>query len=84
LDLEQIQAERLDLGQHAVQCRPVQQAGEHGVGAVMLPRQRREGRQHGGAEVPVDPGAGSMTLMITGGQVTPGQRDRVTPRGVRV
>jgi len=41
LDLEQVQAERLDLGQHAIQCRPVQQAGEHGVHAVMLRRQRR-------------------------------------------
>ena len=28
MDLEQIQAERLDLGQHAIQCRLVQQAGE--------------------------------------------------------
>jgi len=35
LDLEQVQAERLDLGQYAIQCRPVQQAGEHGVRAVM-------------------------------------------------
>ena len=42
MDLEQIEAERLDLGQHAVQCGPVQQTGEHGVRAMMLRRQRRE------------------------------------------
>ena len=35
-DLEEVQAERLDLGQHAVQRGPVQQAGEHGVRAVLL------------------------------------------------
>jgi hypothetical protein len=35
-NLEQVQAERLDIGQHAVQCRPVQQAGEYGVRAVMV------------------------------------------------
>jgi hypothetical protein len=33
-DLEQVQAERLDLGQYAVQRGPVQQPGEHGVRAV--------------------------------------------------
>jgi hypothetical protein len=33
-DLEQVQAERLDLGQYAVQRGLVQQPGEHGVRAV--------------------------------------------------
>jgi hypothetical protein len=27
-DLEEVQAERIDLGQYAVQCRPVQEPGE--------------------------------------------------------
>jgi hypothetical protein len=36
-ELEQVQAERLDLGQHAVQPGPVQQAGEHGVRAALFP-----------------------------------------------
>jgi hypothetical protein len=35
-DLEQVEAEGLDLGQDAVECRPVQEAGEHGVWAVLL------------------------------------------------
>jgi deazaflavin-dependent oxidoreductase (nitroreductase family) len=52
--LDQVQAERLDLSQHAVQGRPVQQAGEHGVGALPLRQHRRERRQHGGAEVAVE------------------------------
>jgi hypothetical protein len=30
-DFEQVQAERLDFGQHAVQCRLVRRAGEHGA-----------------------------------------------------
>jgi len=30
-DLEQVQAERLDLGQYAAQRGPVQEPGEHGV-----------------------------------------------------
>jgi len=33
-DLEHVQAEPLDLCEHAVECRPVQQPGEHGVRAV--------------------------------------------------
>jgi hypothetical protein len=41
-DLKQVEAERLDLGQHAEQRRPVQEAGEHGVGALPLRHQRWE------------------------------------------
>src|SRR5260370_3544237 len=33
--LQQFEAERLDPGQHSVPCRPVQEAGEHGVGAMV-------------------------------------------------
>src|SRR6266851_7333743 len=38
--------------QHAVQCRPVQQAGEHGVRAVVLRRQRREPPTAGASSCP--------------------------------
>ena len=54
-DLRKVEAERFDLSQHSVERRPVQEAGEHGVGAVVLRHQRRERRQHRGAEVAVDP-----------------------------
>jgi hypothetical protein len=61
-------------------------AGEHGVRAVVLRRQRRERRQHGGAQVPVDPdqvrdGRRVHDVMVTGGQVTAPHRDRVTGWG---
>src|SRR5262249_11555407 len=67
----------------AVQGGPVQQAGEHGVRAVVLRGQRRERGQHGGAEVPGDPDrvltrCRVHDAMITGGQVTPDHRDPVT------
>ena len=54
-DLEEVEAERLDLSQDAVECRPVQEASEHGVGAAPLRRQGWERKQHRGAEMAVDP-----------------------------
>ena len=54
-DLDQVEAERVDLNQHAVECRPIQEAGEHSVGAVPLRHQRWERGQHRGAEVAVGP-----------------------------
>jgi hypothetical protein len=54
-DLDEIEAERLDLRQLAVECRPVQEAGDRGVGAEVLRHQRRERRKHRGAEVAADP-----------------------------
>src|SRR3954447_15291117 len=48
-------AEGLDLGQHAVQRRPVQLAGEYGVRASTLRGHRGERGQNRSAEVPVDP-----------------------------
>ena len=52
-DLEQVQAERLDLGQHAVQRGTVQQPGEHGMRAVMVrgpsPRGRAQSQESGDA-----------------------------------
>ena len=44
VEFEQVEAEGVDLGQDAVECRPVQQAGEDGVGAVVLCAQGGEGR----------------------------------------
>jgi hypothetical protein len=66
-DLEELEAERLDLSQHAVQGRLVQEPGEHGFRVVQMRRQPRERGQHRGAEVAVDPdrvpdGCGRMKL----------------------
>jgi hypothetical protein len=87
-DLDQVQAERLDLGQHAVQRRPVQQAGQHGVGAAGLWYQRRERRQQRGPEVAADldhvPGGRWVhEAMVGSRQVNPHHQDQVTvlPRG---
>jgi hypothetical protein len=82
-DLDQVQAERLDLGQHAIQGGPVQQAGKHGVGAVPPRHQRRERRQNRGTKVAVDPdripdGRWVHDAMVKGWQVTPPHRDQVT------
>jgi hypothetical protein len=71
-DLDKVEAERLDLGQHAVQRRGVQLAGEHGVRAVMPRCQRRERGQHRRAEVPADPnpvrgGCRVHAAMVAGG-----------------
>src|SRR6266516_517510 len=54
-DLDEVEAERLDLGQYAVERRPVQQAREHGVGAAPQRHQRGERGQHRRAQVAVDP-----------------------------
>src|SRR5690348_1067192 len=82
-ELEQVQAERLDLGDDTVQGRLVQEPGEHGVGVVVLRDQGWERGQQGGAEVPVDPDhvAGGYRVhaaMVEGGQVTPHHHDPVT------
>ena len=82
-DLEEVEAERLDLSQYAVQCRPIQEAGEDGLCAVPLRHHRRERGQHRGAEVPVDPdrvqgGCWVHAAMVTGGLVNPHRRDLVT------
>jgi hypothetical protein len=53
-DLDKIEAERFDFGQHAVKRRPVEKAGEDGVGALVLRRQRRERGEHRGTEAAVD------------------------------
>src|ERR1700730_2971445 len=82
-ELEQVQAERLDLGQDAVQCRPVQEPGEHGVRAVAMAGQCRGPGRHGGAEVAVatDQVAGGRqahAVMVEGGPLTPHPQDPAT------
>ena len=82
-DLDEVEPERLDLGQYAVECRPAQQAGEHGVGAVVLRHQRWERKEHRGAEVAVDPdhiqdGRWVHEAMVEGWQVNPHHQDQVS------
>jgi LuxR family transcriptional regulator, maltose regulon positive regulatory protein len=81
-DLEQVQAECVDLGQHPVQRRAVQQPGEHGFRALPLRHHGGERGQHHGAEVSVDPdrvqgGSRVHAAMVGGGQVNPHHRDLV-------
>jgi len=83
-DLEQVQAERVDLGEHAVQGRPVQQSGEHRVRAVPPLLHRREREQHHRAKVPVDPDPVQRwcrvhEAMVWHRQVSPHRRNPVTP-----
>ena len=90
-DLDQVEAERVDLSQHAVECRPIQQAGEYSVGAMPLRYQRRERRQQRGVEVAVDldriPGGSCVHQAMVGRwQVNRHHQDLVTtvlPRGAR-
>jgi hypothetical protein len=54
-DLDEVEAERFDLSNDAVERRSIQETGEHGVGAVVLRHQRWERGQHRHTEVTVDP-----------------------------
>ena len=72
-----------DLRGYAAQLGLVQEAGEHGLRAVVVRRQGRERGQHGGAEVPVDPdhvqgGCRVHAAMVPGWQVSPHHQDPVT------
>jgi len=82
-DLDQVQAKRVDLGKYAVQCRPVQQPGEHCFRTLPLRGHRRERGQHRRTEVPVDPdrvqgGCRVHEAMVERRQVSPHRRDQVT------
>ena len=82
-DLDEVEAERLDLGQYAVQCRAIQEAGEHSVRAVLPRYQRRERGQHRGAEVAADPdrvpdGCWVHEAMVGRWLVNPHHQDLVT------
>ena len=82
-DLDEVKAERLDLGQDAVECRPVQRAGEHGVCAGVPRHQRWERRKHRSAEVAVDPDRVQgrcwvHEAMVECGQVSPHHQNQVS------
>jgi hypothetical protein len=85
-DFEEVKAEGLDLGEDAVKRRSVgKQAGEHGIGALLLRRERRERRQQGRAEVAIDPdlvqdGVITHEPMVRGPQVKRRHRNPVTVR----
>ena len=50
-DLDQLEAERFDLGNAAEQRRPIRKhTGEHGLAALQLSHQRGKGRQSGGSK----------------------------------
>jgi hypothetical protein len=56
VDLQEFKAEGLELGEDAVErCGIRQQAGKHGLGALLMGYERRERRQQGGTEVAADP-----------------------------
>jgi hypothetical protein len=82
-DLDEVEAERVDLSQYAVECRSIQAAGEHSVGTVLLWRQRWEREEHRGAEVAADAdriqgGRLVHDAMVAGRQVNPHHQDLVT------
>jgi len=82
-DLDEVEAERFDLSQDAVERRPIQEAGEHGMCAMPLRHQRRESRQDRGAEVAVYPdrvpdGCWVHEAMVERWQVNPHHQDQVT------
>ena len=83
MDLDEVESERLDVGQYAVERRLIQEAGEYGLGALPLRSHSGERRQHRGAEVAVDPdrvlrGRGVHDAMLIGGQVNLHHQDLVT------
>jgi hypothetical protein len=82
-DLQEIEAEGLDLAEDAVERSGVrQQAGEYSFGALLLGHECRERRQQGGAEVAVDPElvqdrTVTHASMIGSGQVSRRRRNPV-------
>src|SRR5438105_10536371 len=53
-ELDEVQPERLDLGQHTVECRPIQKPGEQRVSTLQLRHHAWECRQRRRAEIAVD------------------------------
>jgi hypothetical protein len=81
-DLEQVQAERLHLSQHAKQCRLIDETSQFGVVAVLPRHHRRERGQCCGTEVTLDPdriqGSGRIhRAMVEGWHVKPHRQDQV-------
>ena len=53
-ELDEVQPERLDLGQYTVECRPIQKPGEQRVSTFQLRNHVWECRQRRRAEIAVD------------------------------
>ncbi len=53
-ELDEVQSERLDLGQYTIECRPIQQPGEQRVSTFQLRNHVWECRQRRRAEIAVD------------------------------
>src|ERR1700716_3414187 len=53
-ELDEVQSERLDLGQYTVECRPIQQPSEQRVSTFQLRNHVWECRQRRRAEIAVD------------------------------
>src|SRR5207344_1152242 len=85
-DLEQVEAERFDLGQDAVEPGLVQHAGQDGLWTPLLPCHRRKRGQQRGAEMAVDPdhvrgGCRAHAPIVQRDQVSRHRRDLVTRLG---
>src|SRR6478735_9693056 len=85
-DLEQVEAERFDLGQDAVEPGLVQHAGQDRLQTPLLPCHRRKRGQQRSAEMAVDPdhvrgGCRAHAPIVPRGQVSRHRRDLVTRLG---
>ena len=85
-DLEQVEAERFDLGQDAVEPGLVQHAGQDGLWTPLLPCHRRKRGQQRSAEVAVNPdhvrgGCRAHAPIVQRDQVSRHRRDLVTRLG---
>jgi hypothetical protein len=54
VELDEVQPERLDLGQYTVECRPIQKPGEQRVSTFQLRNHAWESRQRRRAEIAID------------------------------
>ncbi len=85
-DLEQVEAERFDLSQDAVEPGLIQHAGQDGLWTLLLPCHRRKRGQQRGAEMAVDPdhvrgGCRAHAPIVQRDQVSRHRRDLVTRLG---
>ena len=79
-NLQQVKAKRLDVSQHAVEGRLIQDARQNRDPAFLLRHHRRERRTQRGSEVPVDPDRVERWVhgaIVGRGQVSPHRRDLV-------
>ena len=74
--LDEVQAKRLDLRQHAVERGPIQNTCQHGVFTLQLRHRRLKGRQGGRAKVAGDPNrvqTRNLLVHVTNAQDSPGE-----------